>query len=99
VKDLVFGITDNVQWAWEKARSEADLHGLRFHDLRHTVATRLAKRLQLSEVGRILGHSNPETTYRYTTLTRDMSKRASDVLTDFHNEPAVTPDTSIEAVH
>lgn len=82
-ENLVFGITDNVKWAWRAARSEAGLDGLRFHDLRHTAATRLAAKLQVSEVGRVLGHSNPTTTYRYVNRTPEMIERAGKVLEAF----------------
>lgn len=87
-EDLVFGISDNVQWAWEAARSEAGLEGLRFHDLRHTAATRLAAHMEAAEVGRVLGHSNPTTTYRYVNRTPEMIKRAGAVLESFGAEAA-----------
>ncbi len=96
---LVFGITDNVQWAWESARSEAGLDGLRFHDLRHTAATRLASEMQVTEVGRVLGHSNPTTTYRYVNRTPEMVRRAGQVLEQFHADTANELDTVAEHIH
>lgn len=98
VDERVFGILDNVKWLWKKARLEAGLDGLRFHDLRHTAATRLAQHMQLSEVGRVLGHSTPSTTYRYANLTNDMSRRAGEVLMNYHNE-SNTQKASVETVH
>jgi integrase len=63
---LVFGILDNVKRSFTAARSKAGLKDLRFHDLRHTAATRLVgAHIPLSEVGRILGHTQANTTYRY----------------------------------
>jgi integrase len=60
---LVFGITTNASNAFDKARRLAGLPELRFHDLRHTHATRLvAGHIPLSEVGRVLGHTQPVTT-------------------------------------
>jgi integrase len=63
---LVFGILDNVKRSFMAARSQVGLNDLRFHDLRHTAATRLvAAHIPLSEVGRVLGHTQANTTYRY----------------------------------
>lgn len=63
---LVFGILDNVKRSFTAARSKAGLKDVRFHDLRHTAATRLVgAHIPLSEVGRVLGHTQANTTYRY----------------------------------
>jgi len=44
----------------------ANIKGFRFHDLRHTAATRMVEAgVPLFTVGQILGHSNPKTTMRY----------------------------------
>jgi len=44
----------------------ADIKNFRFHDLRHTAATRMIEAgVPLFTVGQILGHSNPKTTMRY----------------------------------
>jgi len=49
---LVFGIVDNVKRSFGAARSNAGLKDVRFHDLRHTAATRLVgAHIPLSEVG------------------------------------------------
>ena len=62
----VFGINNNVKRSFSAARKEAALQDVRFHDLRHTAATRLVgAHLPLTEVGRILGHTQANTTYRY----------------------------------
>jgi integrase len=57
VKDeLVFGFTNNVKNSLTSVRTKANLPDIRFHDLRHTAATRLvAAHLPLAEVGRVLG--------------------------------------------
>lgn len=48
------------------------LPGLRFHDLRHTFATRAIEdgRASLHEVKELLGHEHIQTTLRYTSPTR-----------------------------
>jgi integrase len=54
---VLFGI-GSTKGAWNKVRQQAGVTDLRFHDLRHTYATRLAsKHLPLSEVGRVLRHA------------------------------------------
>ncbi|MDQ3743602.1 MAG: site-specific integrase [Acidobacteriota bacterium] len=84
---LVFGIRDNVRMAFDSARTDAKLLDVRFHDLRHTAATRLIQKgLSLAEVGRILGHSQPVTTYRYVNPDEATIRKAADALDTFHAE-------------
>lgn len=72
----VFGITDTIKRSWATAKRIAGITDLKFHDLRHTFATRLVQRgLPIAELSRVLGHSNISTTFRYanvdhTTLDR-----------------------------
>ena len=55
------------------------------HKLRHTYATRLvSKHLPLSEVGRVLGHTQPTTTYRYVNANVETARRAADALNELH---------------
>jgi integrase len=82
---LVFGIKSNVKRSFETVRKKAGLDGLRFHDLRHTAATRLVeKHIPLAEVGRVLGHSQIETTYRYANSNIETARRAAEALNSFH---------------
>jgi integrase len=84
---LVFGIKDNARMAFTSAREEAELADVRFHDLRHTAATRLVQKgLSLAEVGRILGHSQPQTTYRYVNPGAETIRRAAEAMDSFHAE-------------
>ena len=68
---LVFGITDNVRKSFSSACKVADIKeggidGLTLHFLRYTAATRLVKgQLPIQMVERILGHTQPQITYRY----------------------------------
>lgn len=85
---LLFGI-GSVKNSFNKVRREAGVTDLRFHDLRHTYATRLvSKHLPLSEVGRVLGHTQPTTTYRYTNLTVETARRAASALDELHSASA-----------
>jgi integrase len=84
---LVFGILDNVKKGFHSARKDAGLPDVRFHDLRHTHATRLVTaHIPLSEVGRALGHTQPSTTYRYVNANVDTARRVVAAI-DAFNEP------------
>jgi integrase len=86
---LVFGFTDNVKKSWTSVRTKAGLPDVRFHDLRHTAATRLvAAHLPLPEVGRVLGHTQANTTYRYVNANIETTRRAAALL-DAFNEGTV----------
>jgi integrase len=63
------GPIGSIQKVWETARRKAGFHGLRVHDLRHTVASlALQNGVALPVVGRMLGHSTPAVTSRYAHL-------------------------------
>ena len=77
---LVFGMND-VKKSFEGARHDAGLDDVRFHDLRHTHATRLvAAHIPITEIARQLGHQQLSTTYRYTNQTTEATKRITDVI-------------------
>lgn len=84
---LVFGIADNVKHSFTAARAKAGLPDVRFHDLRHTAATRLVGlHMPLAEVGRVLGHTQPSTTYRYVNANAETARRAAAALDSFNAE-------------
>jgi integrase len=81
----VFGFSDNVKKSFASARGQAGLPDVRFHDLRHTAATRLVgAHLPLAEVGRILGHTQANTTYRYVNANVETARRAAAALDAFN---------------
>lgn len=58
--------------------------GITFHSLRHTAATRLVKgQMPIQMVGRILGHSQPQTTYRYLSADTETATQAAAILDAF----------------
>jgi integrase len=84
-EDLVFGIKTNAKTSFNKAMKEVGLSGVRFHDLRHTHASRLVSaNIPLSEVGRALGHTQANTTFRYVNSNVETAKRAAVVLNKFN---------------
>lgn len=85
-ENLVFGIKTSSKSAFNNAKKKAGLSDLRFHDLRHTHATRLVgAQMPLPEVGRVLGHTQPSTTYRYVNVNEETAMRAADLLNSFNN--------------
>lgn len=85
---------DSLKQAFSGALRRAGIKGFRFHDLRHTAATRMIEHgASIVAVSRILGHADLKTTMRYAhpedslkeaveSLTRDFSNLATDQLTD-----------------
>ena len=68
---------------WDRVREEADLDGMRLHDLRHSWASRaLALGESLSMIGKLLGHNKIDTTSRYAHLARDSIKASSARIAD-----------------
>jgi len=95
---LVFGFTNNVKKSFTSVRVKAGLPDIRFHDLRHTAATRLvAAHLPLPEVGRVLGHTQANTTYRYVNVNIETTRRAAALL-DAFNEGTVEQLVAAEEV-
>jgi len=66
---------------WFVLRAAAGLEDVRFHDLRHSHASMLvAAGLSLPVIGRLLGHSKPQTTQRYAHLADEPLREAVEVV-------------------
>ncbi len=66
---------------WAAVSRAAGLEGVRLHDLRHSFASVGAgASLGLPIIGKLLGHSQPQTTARYAHLAADPMKRAADTI-------------------
>ena len=69
--------------AWKVIRARAGLDGVRIHDLRHSYASRaLALGESLPMIGKLLGHTQVETTARYAHLARDSVQEAAARIAD-----------------
>ena len=63
---------------WYRARREAGIEEVHLHDLRHTFASRaLALGEGLPMIGKLLGHTQVQTTARYAHLARDTVKASA----------------------
>ena len=68
----------NINDAWDRIRKRAGLDGVRLHDLRHSFASRaLAMGESLSMIGKLLGHTQVQTTARYAHLARESVKAST----------------------
>jgi len=64
--------------SWAAIQKDAGLSGVRLHDLRHTYAAHLVSSgMSLPIVGRLLGHTQPQTTQRYAHLADAALRQAT----------------------
>jgi integrase len=71
------GHRQTIKRNWEAILRTADISGLRIHDLRHSFASQLVSSgASLPLIGALLGHSNPNTTSRYSHLFDDPQRAA-----------------------
>ena len=69
----------DLQRPWRRIRARAGLPNVRIHDLRHTFASVAAGRGEsLTKIGRLLGHSQVQTTARYAHLAPDPLRETAD---------------------
>ena len=69
--------------AWRTVRAASGLEDVRLHDLRHSFASRaLALGETLPVIGKLLGHSDIETTARYAHLAQDSLHETAERIAD-----------------
>lgn len=85
-------LTD-LQHPWRRIRDRAGLDDVRIHDLRHSFASRaLALGEGLPMIGKLLGHTQVQTTARYAHLARDTVKASAARIGDsIDNDLVTTP--------
>lgn len=73
----------DIKKSFRKALETANIENFRFHDLRHTCATRLADaNVNFAVIGEILGHSDMRMTKRYSHATEKAKREAVQKLVD-----------------
>ncbi len=69
----------DLQHPWRRIRALAGLSGVRIHDLRHTYASNaVSSGMPIQMVGRLLGHTQLQTTMRYAHLADDPVRIAAE---------------------
>lgn len=72
---------DNVNSAWAALLKNAGIEAFRWHDFRHTFASRLAMAgIPLNTIRELLGHSDIQMTLRYAHLAPDVKAKAVELL-------------------
>ena len=73
-----------VKTAFGKARERAGIEDFRFHDLRHTFASRLVQQgIPLYEIMHLTGHKSFQMVQRYAHLSPDFQERAIGALNTY----------------
>jgi len=74
----------DIKKCWNTAIRNSGIKNFRFHDLRHTVATRLVEKgVELTVVKEILGHADISTTMRYAHAVPERKKYAINILNSY----------------
>ncbi|MFA3919687.1 tyrosine-type recombinase/integrase [Ruegeria hyattellae] len=69
----------DLQHPWRRIRDQARLSDVRIHDLRHTYASNaVSSGMPIQMVGRLLGHTQLQTTMRYAHLADDPVRQAAE---------------------
>jgi integrase len=74
---------DNVKFAWKALLADAEIEKFRWHDMRHTFASRLVmKGVDLNTVRELMGHADYQMTLRYSHLAPEHKANAVAKLLD-----------------
>lgn len=87
----------DMQKPWRRIRKAAGMEDVRIHDLRHTYASIAAMAgHSLPMIGRLLGHTQAQTTARYAHLADDTTRKAANEVDGLfgeflrkHNQPRI----------
>ncbi|MDA2920772.1 site-specific integrase [Desulfobacterota bacterium AH_259_B03_O07] len=78
-----YSLRGKLQRSFKEACKRAEITDLRFHDLRHTVGTRLGEEgVPIQTISKLLGHTSTKMTERYVHPEESV-KKATDILANF----------------
>ena len=90
-------LTD-LQHPWRRIRARAELDDVRIHDLRHSFASRaLALGESLPMIGKLLGHTQVQTTARYAHLANESVKASGSRIADSIGADILVQDSKHDA--
>lgn len=85
--ELVFGIKDTVKNSFRSACRDAEIHDLKFHDLRHTGLTRMIQMgAQPMELMKVSGHTQMNTFARYINPDTNAVQKIAENLSSYHEK-------------
>lgn len=89
--------SDSLKRCFEGACRRANIKGLRFHDLRHTAATRMVESgASIVAVSKILGHSSLNTTMRYSHPDNSLREAVEKLANFTHNRSNFRSNENVE---
>jgi integrase len=100
----VFSVTNNVRKSFASVCNVAGIKhggidGLTLHSLRHTAATRLVQSgMNPQLAGRLLGHSQPQTTYRYLSADIETARQAARIMEALQTQVVEVQVTTTELI-
>ena len=90
-------LTD-LQHPWRRIRTRAGLEDVRIHDLRHSFASRaLALGESLPMIGKLLGHTQVQTTARYAHLANESVKASGSRIADSIGDDILAGESKVDA--
>ncbi len=100
ISGRVFSVEPNaVRLAFERARNKAKIEDIRFHDLRHTFATRLVQSgVDLYKVKELLGHKSISMTMRYAHHCPESLRDSVSCLENWYNSGTIPSEEDTEEI-